>query len=352
MKKVVIFITFMASALLSQAKVWRVNNNAGVTADFNTFYGAVLSNSVLSGDTLYMEPSYLDYVTNSVVVNKKLIVIGPGYFLDSTQVNFPANAGLQATKADARIQNFYISNLGNGSRFLGLQFTSFVYMQGCSKISFEKVCFQNMVYFYTGPIDSISFRKCFFNTLSAEVTAAAGVATTNMVFENNIFYNGGYVYLPQLTGSGNIFRNNSVNSLSTSATWGLANMYVANNIFGTTNDITFTNCTIKNNLFSSAQTLPGTAINNLISQATASLYVGGTGSLDSRMILKTGSAAIGFGLTVGSVTSPDAGAFGATDPYKLSGIPNIPSIYALSVPLSIPSGAATMNISFSTRNNN
>jgi hypothetical protein len=83
------------------------------------------------------------------------------------------------------------------------------------------------------------------------------------------------------------------------------------------------------------------------------VYTGGsTGSQDSRTVLKPGSPAIGAGLTVGAVVSPDCGAFGATDPYKLSGIPNTPTIYTLSVPVSIPSGSASMNISFSTKNNN
>ena len=84
----------------------------------------------------------------------------------------------------------------------------------------------------------------------------------------------------------------------------------------------------------------------------ADVYVlGTTGSLDSRLALKAGSPAIGAGLTVGAVVSPNCGAYGATDPYILSGIPNIPSIYALTVPVSIPSGTTTMNVTFSTRNN-
>ena len=129
-------------------------------------------------------------------------------------------------------------------------------------------------------------------------------------------------------------------------------LYVANNIFGVSPECVFVNCTIKNNLFQSNQALPGTATNNQVSINMDNVYVGGTtGSLDSRLVLKAGSPAIGAGLTVGAVVSPDCGAFGATDPYKLSGIPNIPTIYSLTVPVSIPSGASTMNVTFSTRNN-
>lgn len=70
------------------------------------------------------------------------------------------------------------------------------------------------------------------------------------------------------------------------------------------------------------------------------------------MALKAGSPALAAGLTVGTVVTPDCGAFGATDPYKLSGIPNIPSIYTLTVPVSIPAGTNSMNVTISTRNNN
>ncbi|MBS1566787.1 MAG: hypothetical protein JST39_20550, partial [Bacteroidetes bacterium] len=124
------------------------------------------------------------------------------------------------------------------------------------------------------------------------------------------------------------------------------------NIFGTPSS-NFINCTIKNNLFAAAQTLPGTATGNQINVNMANVYVyGTTGSQDTRTQLKPGSPAIAAGLTVGAVTTPDCGAFGATDPYRLSGIANIPTIYTLTVPTSIPSGSTTMSVTLSTRNNN
>jgi len=77
-----------------------------------------------------------------------------------------------------------------------------------------------------------------------------------------------------------------------------------------------------------------------------------TGSFDTRLKLKAGSPASGTGLSVGTVINPDCGAFGGTDPYIPSGIPAIPTIYTFTAPTSIPSGSPTMNITFSTRNNN
>jgi hypothetical protein len=338
-------ITYSATA-----KVWRVNNNAGVNADFTTFNAAATSGSVVAGDTLYMEPSATQYSTGSFVLAKRLVVIGPGYFLDPANTSYPYNAGLQAATKSAHIAFFRLGTGADGSKFLGVSLDGSVYINGVSNIQFEKVFFgTGSVYFESGTNDNISFRKCFTN---GGITANNGNATlflTNIVIENTIF-DGGYTSLEKTTGSGNIYRNNSSNNVGN--TNSLTNFYVANNIFGVFANVNFLNCTIKNNLFATNQPLPGTATNNLVSVVMTNVYTGGTGSIDGRYVLKAGSPAIGAGLTVGAVVSPDCGAYGATDPYKLSGIPNIPSIYSFTVPTSVPSGSATMNVTFSTRNNN
>ena len=312
MKKIFTLLSIPCLVLFSltvHAKIWRVNNNLGITADFTTFNAAANSASVLAGDTLYMEPSNTQYSTGSFTLTKRLVVVGPGFFLDPASASTPGNAGLQVTTFDSEIA---FIRFGAGS-------------------------------------DAITIRKCFFNN-GVNISGVVAATVTNFVCENNIFYNGAYITLTTLSGSGNIVRNNSIvggNAFT------LSNTYVANNIFAVGSQCTFANCTIKNNLFQIAQTLPGTAVGNQLSVNMANVYVGGsTGSLDSRTALKAGSPALAAGLTIGAVVTPDCGAFGATDPYKLSGIPNIPSIYAMTVPISIPSGSATMNVTFSTRNNN
>jgi hypothetical protein len=113
---------------------------------------------------------------------------------------------------------------------------------------------------------------------------------------------------------------------------------------------------VKNNLFVNAQT--GVTVgslstngNNLISQTRASLIVD-AGSDDAKYQLAAASPAIGGGVDI-SGTKPDCGAFGGNDPYVLSGIPNIPTIYSLSFPNgnSVPSGSSSILVDFSTRNN-
>jgi hypothetical protein len=47
----------------------------------------------------------------------------------------------------------------------------------------------------------------------------------------------------------------------------------------------------------------------------------------------------------------DAGAFGGDEPYILSGIPSIPSIYQLTVPANVPQGG-TLNVQIKAKTNN
>lgn len=351
MKKTFLLFVMMTALLTSSyAKIWRVNNNAGVAADFSTLIAALASASVVSGDTLHLEPSNVSYQTNQAAIAKSLTYIGSGYFLDPANTGMPGNTGLQVSTETSNIGFMRLGAGADGSKFIGITFDGSVYVNGASNLTFEKDYFPSGLYFESGTVSNTNVRKCFFINSTQISAHATAVTMTNFVCENNLFFNSAFINLPILSGSGNIFRNNSISGYNGMA---LANTYVANNIFGTSGQCAFTNCTIKNNLFQVNQTLPGSATNNLLSVNIANVYVGGnTGSFDSRFMLKPGSPAIAAGLTVGSVVTPDCGAFGATDPYKLSGIPNIPSIYTLNVPVSIPSGSATMNVTFSSRNNN
>lgn len=335
----------LALSLSASAKIWRVNNNPGVVANFVNTNDAVASASVVNGDTLYIEPSATNY--NGISLSKRLVFIGAGYLLDPAN---SGNAGLQVGIDASYIGSVNLSEGSNGSRFLGISFSSISFgtFTTAVNVNIERCYFGGGIFLSNSNYSNISVRKSFFNNARIEGTQGT---ISNFTCENNIFYSTfAYLNLTTLTGSNNIFRNNSFKDVG--ATLTLVNAYLANNIFGCTGGFTLTNTTIKNNLFATNVTLPGTATNNQLSVNMTNVYEGTTGGLDNRMKLKAGSPAIGAGLTVGSVTNPDCGAFGATDPYKISGIPNIPTIYSLTVPMSIPSGSPTMNVTLSTRNNN
>ena len=351
MKKISLLLSLTALLLSSQttyAKIWRVNNTPGVNADFTNFTSAVASALVLNGDTLHFESSTIDYP--GATLTKRLVIIGLGYFLNPANVTTPGNAGLQAVTAESRIGGFTINTGANGSKFLGITLSSVNIGASATpyNLVFEKVHFIGGLNFSNATHSNITVRKCFF--LNTGVQATTG-NLSNLVVENCIFNGfGAYMSLQSLTGSANIIRNNTFYETYFSD---LPNCYFANNIISSISyEWVFTNTTVKNNLFGKAtQVLPVTASANQLGANMTNVFLL-TGSFDARLQLKAGSPAIAAGLTVGAVVTPDCGAFGATDPYKLSGIPNIPSIYSYNVPTSIPSGSATMNVTFSTRNTN
>lgn len=354
MKKTTLLFAAVLFASVSFAKIWRVNNNPGVTADFTNLNEVKNAAAIMDGDTIHLEPSATSY-GGIILDNKRLVFIGAGYFLDPGDATFGGNSGLQYSKESSQIDYLYLYPAAAGSKFMGLTISgsNYIYPGAAPmNITFEKCFFPGgSVYFTTNGSNTNSegftFRKCFFYSGGNILTGGASGTASNLVVENCIFFSA-YVNLPDLTGTGNLIRNNSwYNSPYAN---NIANAYVANNIFDTP-DNTFTNATIKNNLFKTAQPLPGTATGNQVNVNMANVYVGGSGALDTREMLKAGSPANGAGVTISGYT-PDAGAFGATDPYTLSGIPAIPSIYSLTVPTSIPTGSNTMNITFSSRNNN
>jgi hypothetical protein len=316
-----LFISATASA-----KVWRVNSNTGVSADFVQISSAIQSNLVNNDDTLYVEGAATPY--GYTLLNKRLVFIGAGYLLSA-----PAgNPGLQWNIHPAQAQIIDVDSLASGSMFIGMS----VYLRINSNTD-NLTCTRTSVFIdpLTGIPNSTAknwtFNKCLLG-------GNFPYTYENLVITNSIALYGS-LSLPNAINA--LIRNNVfVNSFN------IANSYIANNIF--LSSFTGTNSIVKYNIATS-NVLPA-GNNNLNNIARADLIVD-AGSDDGRYQLKAGSPAIGAGEPINGIT-PDAGAFGTADPYRLSGIPPIPTIYALSVPVSIPASATSMTITFSTRSNN
>lgn len=344
-----LLVIFILAAGTAQAKIWRVNNTPGVNADFTTLTAAVASASVLSGDTIHVEPSSTQYA--GATITKNLVIIGNGYLLTGAG----GNSGLQENTLNSSITGLVFGPGSAGTRILGMtissNFMSFnAGYSGNVNLTFEKCQLTWPLSVTAGSTyNNISLRKCFFtNGLNLTTTAIFN----NFIMENCILNSNVFWFNPSLSGTGNIIRNNTI---KVGGNIELSGFYVANNIFISAQNNIFLNCNVKNNVFSFNQTgvITGplsTNGNNLVAQSEASLIVN-TGSDDGRFQLTASSPAIGGGVDIGG-TKPNCGAFGGNDPYRLSGIPGIPTIYSLTVPASIPLGAPTMNVTFSTRNNN
>jgi hypothetical protein len=352
MKRFLFLLPLLVCCWAAEAKIWRVNNNAGVAADFTSLDAAVNHSSVVNGDTIHVEPSATSY--GSVNLSKSLVFIGNGYFLEGDG----ANSGLQYNTKASYIYSITFRPGSQGSKFYGISFvingTVFWNFIGSTPLNllFEKCNFMTGYLFVDGVHKNLTFRKCYLN--------AAGFfnpsVLENITIENNImdnYHSIFYVAPTDLASSKNIIiRNNTFDFTVLNA----AKAYVANNILTSANQNSFNNCVVENNIFCANQ--PGVTTgplssngNNLINVSRSTLFVA-SGSTDGKFQLSAGSPALGGGVDIGGI-KPDCGAFGGPDPYKLSGIPAIPTIYNLTLASpSVPFGTPSVNATISTRNNN
>lgn len=343
------FFLFVAGILplALQATVWRVNNNSGASANFATFDAAISSASVLNGDTIYLEGSATSY-TNSVTINKRLTVIGTGYFLSSANDPFtglPGNTGLQANTNNSRFSNaIRWDSLAHGSRFTGIEFGDIWADPRADSIVFERCRFSSLSWNLQATagqrVVGMRINKCYFNSTSIPTNFNyEGLEITNCIIT-------GTFSLPAANTISALVRNNFFSGGIT-----IHNTYFANNIsinigvgsFNATSSI------IRNNISQFANVFP--AGNGNQGNFTIAALILNTGTSDGRYRLAVGSPAIAAGETVGGIT-PDCGPFGTADPYRLSGIPPIPTVYSLTVPGSVPAASTSMNITLSTRSNN
>jgi hypothetical protein len=339
------FILLVAGILpiALQATVWRVNNIPGASTDFTTFDACITNASVVNGDTVHIESSPTAY-SNTTNINKRLVFIGTGYFLSGTT----GNSGLQANTESAFFNGaIRFDSLASGSRFLGLDLRTDLWLDPrADNIRFERCRFSAISWntqaaSTSNRAQNLVFNKCHFvNVSSPAQFYFDNLEITNCIITSSFTFNPGNI-------ASALIRNNLFGGGVT-----ITNAYFANNILlnigaGSFN-VTFS--TIRNNISQFAGVLPaGDGNQGGITQA--SLFVGSAGnSTDGQWQLRPGSPAIGAGETVSGVT-PDCGPFGTPDPYRLSGIPPIPTIYSLTVPTSVPVGQP-LNVTISTRSNN
>lgn len=325
---VLVFIICFFCVRSADAKVRRVNNAPGVAADFKEVNAAIASSAVAAGDTLCVEGSATVYL--AFQITKKLVLIGSGYLLSGTG----ANTGLQAMGYASSVSGIYLDSLGSGSTIMGISSTFYFY-SNVDDITLTR-CAANLQIYSTNVNNKVSnlvINKCFGSSISLAGLVLENCKITNSIFTSNV----------NIANTINgLVRNNVFGATAT-----INSSYISNNIF--LNTLVSTSSTVKYNIASGASTLP--AANNNQNGIAASALFENTGSNDGKYQLKAGSPAVGAGEPIGGVM-PDAGAFGTADPYRLSGLPAIPSIYSLTVPSSVPAATTSMTITFSTRSNN
>lgn len=323
MKKITFFLLGLIIILsyTTQAARHRVNNQ-GMGAQFTSMYNAV--NAASSGDTIYVEGSPVAY--SGFTCNKKLVIIGPGYFLSN-------NPETQASLYTATMGGITFNSGSAGSVIMGLKIYTGSYYTG---IDINDTCItvkRNWIHVSSTNSD---------NQPSVRINSSKAIVSQNYIERTG----NGYAVFIANNNTGNIINNNYIchvsggtafNNTSTSSanlshnilSGGISvnNANVFNNII-ISGSFSHNNSVVQNNICNATQfPLPDNLQNvdmntvfNLTDPSPDGKY---------QLINDISNPAIGYG-----ALGVDCGIFGGNDPYKLSGLPPVPAIFFFYAPVS------------------
>jgi len=324
MKKVLLILTIVFVAFATNAQsIIRVNNNAGIDADYTTLQDA--HDGATAGDIIYLEFSPASY--GGCTFTKQLTIIGTGYFLTE-------NPMTPQQKAPATVGSLYLNAGSEGTILTGLT-TSYIYITA-SNIVIRRNKVSQIRLAYLANISNCIIEQ---NYIDASLSDYSG-SSINSIINNNIINLGVYMN----SGSSATITNNIFNMSESGGGTDDCSFYnstVQDNIFYRYTAYT-TNTELRNNIFAAA----GTDVDgNQYGIDMATVFVG-TGSTDGRWQLSASSPALGAALDGG-----ECGAFGGSNPYRLSGLPAIPYIYEAIIPTN---GSATngLPVQIRIRSNN
>lgn len=319
MKKLLLLAIVLLCIESSYAKIWRVNNNTGISADFTTLQAA--HDGAAAGDTVYLESSANSY--GGLNSTKRLAIIGTGYFLNQ-------NTGLQAFSLPSKVDAINFNAGSSGSSIEGLSFNGSAVSINVSDIVIRRNHFASfsgaiadygvgIIYIYSSASNIIISQN--FAVIINNNSASTGILITNNFIAFYSYYGdattGECLRLHDNTIAiikNNIFRRGTVTASNSS----LTNNIMYNGFLAGTGNL------VSNNIGNATQF--GTADGNQSNVDMATVFVA-TGSADAFFKLKVGSPAIGAGYGSTIPNPIDAGMYGGTGSYVLSGIPAIPAIY-------------------------
>lgn len=322
MKKFTLFLLALLFAFLGKtnATILVVDNNPANPSNPGTNYYTTVQSAIsaaVNGDTVYVIGSLTEY-TGSIDVDKELKIFGPGYFLNEN----PQTQAYQKSAIFSDGVNFKAAS--SGSVISGIYFKRIVRVQ-TSNITIQRCRFEGNYYndgqflFIEANHSNITIRQNYFRfyrtgnsqTLRVE-NGCANILIANNFIENSYVQSGNSNY-SVLAYSPVLVTNNVLYNLVYAP-----NSILENNIlrYGT---FSGSNSTFQNNI---ADTTQFGNLNGNLENIDMNLVFEGAGSTDGKWQLATGSVAIGAG-----TNGTDCGIFGGTNPYVLSGIPPIPTIY-------------------------
>ena len=334
MKNILLISFILLTSIPSFATILRVNNSAGSSAPYSDLITAHAN--AATDDTIYIEGSNSNY--GGLTVTKRLVIIGPGYFLDENP-NTPAS--LSAVVGTFILQRTTTGDPSSGAaetQIIGLDFTQLSNTQirvEVDDVIISKCRISTSVFIAFNNVSGVQIWQNYFNG-SGLTSLSNNTGLNSFTFANNII-NGNFSIVDNSTGG--IFHNLF---LAPNFIVESFNGEIRSNIAVSTSTTNFRVNTvgvsqISHNTAGNGQF--GTTDNNNVASPT-SLFVGpGNNSTDGQyQLLPTATQVInnahdGF----------DRGPFGGNTPYSLSGLGDIPAIIYLELP---PAGfpSATFNV--------
>jgi len=294
---IIVGALFLLLSISASAKIWRVNNNSGINADFTTAQEA--HDGASFGDTLFFEGSPDSY--GNLVMTKKLVIIGPGYHLI-------LNENTQVSKASARITKIDINDGAQHSIIMGMDFYAHGGYQHDTSINTDSVtitrCKLNQINFVSASRTSavgVVISQCFIALGGINYGYSSGNTTiSNVIIVNNIIDGHGHI---SIKGKGHLIANNYISETVKVEGSKISSNIIKGEIFeNETNALSYNRANVGNSV--------------------ASYFTQNSESPDGYFMLAENSPAKGAG--EGGI---DCGPYGGVNPYVLSGIPKGPHIY-------------------------
>jgi len=311
MRTIYLFVLILLLVLgaANAQTIFRVNNNPAADADYATLQEA--HDAAMPGDIIYMEPSGTAYA--GATIAKKLTIIGQGYFL--------AENDTLADRRTVTIINDLIVNSGaEGTIISGLNLEGAKFTIKANNVIIKRNRIVGSAWFpYSAIIisgNNVIVQQCY-------IVHDISTAGENVLIINNYLQNG---VTTNTTKGSTLIANNVIDE------WiDIKNSYVYNNIFIRNLDsylIDRGSNSLEYNIFRSSD--PGIPTGNGNIQNIpfySTMFVGGT-SPDGQYRLTPTTQARGKGKD-----GTDPGMYGGVEPYIISGIPPVPTIYDATIPV-------------------
>ncbi|AKP53094.1 hypothetical protein [Cyclobacterium amurskyense] len=316
-RNILLLILLIGFQSFSYSKIIRVNNMEESIPGENLYPNLedAYKNSV-SGDTIYIEGSNIPY--GDLNIEKRLTLIGQGYFTNE-------NLGISSNKFETVVNRITLSDGSSGSKIYGLKFnqtSSSGVIINVKNIEIGNCFFRRAIEVYENNIENIVITRNYFSIDGGFLYVGKVDPPQNFIFSNNIVV-GNFSILDKSSGTitNNVFKG-SIFTVGENA-----NLQIHNNVFLGTKLSDYLmpeeGSNISHNISAIAPFSDGN--NNQINVVEADVFITGDHSSDGKFQIREGGPADGKGKD-----GIDIGPFGGPKPYKLSGLPDIPTIYDFS----------------------